>query len=208
MKKTEQQEVNEWIAKSFDELIGTIKIGRESRSAIIKLLKFESSRIDSLENKVDIIMRERAAEPKIAIDPSKVIKSKPVMEKECDVWYNEESKKKHLEKELTEHLGKQVYKQMNDTIEANYLAGFNLGDIAETTITPRALIELGFNEVYQDVDYGEPGYIFYSHEIKGVGFYSVDTDDKDFHVRMDNSDYEIRNLRKLRDLILSLNEVN
>ena len=78
----------------------------------------------------------------------------------------------------------------------------------ETTITPRALIELGFNEVYQDVDFGEPGYIFYSHEIKGVGFYSVDTDDKDFHIRMDNSDYEIRNLRKLRDLILSLNEVN
>ena len=78
----------------------------------------------------------------------------------------------------------------------------------ETTITPRALIELGFEEIYQDVDYGEPGYIFYSHEIKGVGFYSVDTDDKDFHVRMDNSDYEIRNLRKLRDLILSLNEVN
>ena len=70
------------------------------------------------------------------------------------------------------------------------------------------LIEFGDTEVYQDVDYGEPGYIFYSHEIKGVGFYSVDTDDKDFHVRMDNGDYEIRNLRKLRDLILSLNEVN
>ena len=81
-------------------------------------------------------------------------------------------------------------------------------EMVETTITPRDLIELGFEEVYQDVDYGEPGYIFYSHEIKGVGFYSVDTDDKDFHVRMDNGDYEIRNLRKLRNLILNLNEIS
>ena len=77
----------------------------------------------------------------------------------------------------------------------------------ETTITPKALIELGFEEVYQGVDYGEAGYIFYSHEIKGVGFYSLGTDEEDFHVRMDDSEYEVRNLSKLRDLILSLNEL-
>ena len=77
----------------------------------------------------------------------------------------------------------------------------------ETTITPRALIELGFEEVYQGVDYGEAGYIFYSHEIKGVGFYSLGTDEEDFHVRMDDSEYEVRNLSKLRNLILSLNEL-
>ena len=99
-------------------------------------------------------------------------------DKEDDIWYNEESKKASLD------------------------------DIAETTITPRALIELGFEEVYQDVDFGEPGYIYYSHEIKGVGFYSVDTECFDFHVKLDNSDYEIHNLRKLGDLILSLNELS
>tara|TARA_R110000744_G_scaffold253681_1_gene369243 strand:- start:213 stop:623 length:411 start_codon:yes stop_codon:yes gene_type:complete len=77
----------------------------------------------------------------------------------------------------------------------------------ETTITPKALIELGFEEVYQDVDFGEAGYIFYSHEIKGVGFYSLGTDEEDFHVRMDDSEYEVRNLNKLRDLILSLKEL-
>ena len=71
----------------------------------------------------------------------------------------------------------------------------------------KALIELGFEEVYQGVDYGEAGYIFYSHEIKGVGFYSLGTDEEDFHVRMDDSEYEVRNLSKLRDLILSLNEL-
>ena len=90
--------------------------------------------------------------------------------------------------------------------------GDSLGEVLkkyedEVTITPRALIELGFKEVYQGIDFGEPGYIFYSHEIKGVGFYSLDTDSKDFHVKMDHSEYEIRNLRKLGDLILSLKEL-
>ena len=62
--------------------------------------------------------------------------------------------------------------------------------------------------MYQDVDYGEPGYIYYTHQIKGVGFYSLDTESEEFHVKLDDSDYEIRNLRKLGDLILSLNEVS
>ena len=152
MKKTEQKDINRAVLYCINGLIDTIKIRDNTIDIIKELLKFEGNRVDSLNNKVDILMSERC-----------------VVDESID---NE------------------------------------LDSIAETTITPRALIELGFEEMYQDVDYGEPGYIFYSHEIKGVGFYSVDTDDKDFHIRMDNSDYEIRNLRKLRDLILSLNEVN
>ena len=152
MEKTEQKDINRAVLYCINGLIDTIKIGDNTIDIIKELLKFEGNRVDSLNNKVDILMSERC-----------------VVDESID---NE------------------------------------LDSIAQTTITPRALIELGFEEMYQDVDYGEPGYIFYSHEIKGVGFYSVDTDDKDFHVRMDNSDYEIRNLRKLRDLILSLNEVN
>ena len=152
MKKTEQQQINDKIAECLEDLSESMEMSAKNRDLMMRLIEFGDTRIDSLENKIDILMRERCV----------------------------------------------VDKSINDELDS----------IDETTITPRALIELGFNEVYQDVDYGEPGYIFYSHEIKGVGFYSVDTDDKDFHVRMDNSDYEIRNLRKLRDLILSLNEVN
>ena len=150
--KTKQKDINRAVLYCINGLIDTIKIRDNTIDIIKELLKFEGNRIDSLNNKVDILMSERC-----------------VVDESID---NE------------------------------------LDSIAETTITPRALIELGFEEMYQDVDYGEPGYIYYSHEIKGVGFYSVDTESEDFHIRMDNSDYEIRNLRKLRDLILSLNEVN
>ena len=152
MEKTEQKDINRAVLYCINGLIDTIKIRDNTIDIIKELLKFEGNRVDSLNNKVDILMSERC-----------------VVDESID---NE------------------------------------LDSIAETTITPRALIELGFEEMYQDVDYGEPGYIYYSHEIKGVGFYSVDTESEDFHIRMDNSDYEIRNLRKLRDLILSLNEVN
>ena len=152
MKKTEQQQINDKIGECFEDLSESMEMFAKNRDLMMRLVEFGDTRIDSLENKIDILMRERCV----------------------------------------------VDKSINDELDS----------IDETTITPRALIELGFEEVYQGVDYGEPGYMFYSHEIKGVGFYSVDTDDKDFHVRMDNSDYEIRNLRKLRDLILSLNEVN
>tara|TARA_R110000824_G_scaffold18645_1_gene73480 strand:- start:171 stop:626 length:456 start_codon:yes stop_codon:yes gene_type:complete len=150
--KTKQKDINRAVLYCINGLIDTIKIRDNTIDIIKELLKFEGNRVDSLNNKVDILMSERC-----------------VVDESID---NE------------------------------------LDSIAETTITPRALIELGFEEMYQDVDYGEPGYIYYSHEIKGVGFYSVDTESEDFHIRMDNSDYEIRNLRKLRDLILSLNEVN
>ena len=141
MEKTEQKDINRAVLYCINGLIDTIKIRDNTIDIIKELLKFEGNRIDSLNNKVDILMSERC-----------------VVDESID---NE------------------------------------LDSIAETTITPRALIELGFEEMYQDVDYGEPGYIYYSHEIKGVGFYSVDTESEDFHVRMDNSDYEIRNLRRM-----------
>jgi hypothetical protein len=156
MKKTEQQQINDKIAECLEDLSESMEMFAKNRDLMMRLIEFGDTRIDSLENKVDVLMSERG---------------------EDDVWYNEESKKAILD------------------------------DIADTTITPRALIELGFEEVYQDVDFGEAGYIFYSHEIKGVGFYSLGTDEEDFHVRMDDSEYEVRNLNKLRDLILSLKEL-
>ena len=164
MKKTEQQQINDKIAECLEDLSESMEMSAKNRDLMMRLIEFGDTRIDSLENKVDILMSERA--------------EITTQTKEDDVWYNEESKKA------------------------------SLNDIADTTITPRALIELGFEEVYQDVDFGEPGYIYYSHEIKGVGFYSVDTECFDFHVKLDNSDYEIHNINKLRDLILSLNEIS
>ena len=164
MKKTEQQQINDKIAECLEDLSESMEMSAKNRDLIMRLIEFGDTRIDSLDNKVDILMSERA--------------ETTTQTKEDDVWYNQVSKKAILD------------------------------DIAETTITPRALIELGFEEMYQDVDYGEPGYIYYSHEIKGVGFYSVDTECFDFHVKLDNSDYEIHNINKLRDLILSLNELS
>jgi hypothetical protein len=163
MKKTEQQQINDKIGECFEDLSESMEMFAKNRDLMMRLVEFGDTRIDSLENKIDILMTERA--------------EAATQIKEDDVWYNKESKKAILD------------------------------DIADTTITPRDLIELGFEEMYQDVDFGEAGYIFYSHEIKGVGFYSLGTDEEDFHVRMDDSEYEVRNLNKLRDLILSLKEL-
>ena len=164
MEKTEQQQINDKIAECLEDLSESMEMSAKNRDLMMRLIEFGDTRIDSLENKIDILMTERA--------------EAATQIKEDDVWYNKESKKAILD------------------------------DIADTTITPRDLIELGFEEMYQDVDYGEPGYIYYSREIKGVGFYSVDTECFDFHVKLDNSDYEIHNINKLRDLILSLNELS
>tara|TARA_R110000824_G_scaffold26310_1_gene90559 strand:- start:136 stop:471 length:336 start_codon:yes stop_codon:yes gene_type:complete len=77
----------------------------------------------------------------------------------------------------------------------------------ETTITPRALIELGFHEVYQDVDLGDPGYIFYSKTINGIDFLSMDTDAEDFYVII-GEDFKVKNLGKLRNFIIALKELS
>ena len=151
MEKTTQQQINDKIGECLEDLTESMEMFAKNRDLMMRLIEFGDTRIDSLENKIDILMRERCV----------------------------------------------VDKSINDELDS----------IDETTITPKALIELGFEEVYQGVDYGEAGYIFYSHEIKGVGFYSLGTDEEDFHVRMDDSEYEVRNLRKLGDLILSLNEL-
>ena len=73
-------------------------------------------------------------------------------------------------------------------------------------ITPRALIELGFHEVYQDVDLGDPGYIFYSKTINGIDFLSMDTDAEDFYVIV-GEDFKVKNLGKLRNFIITLKEL-
>ena len=162
MKKTDQEEFNEAVFESIDGLRDALKTGSESRDILLSIIKFEGTRLDSLENKIDILMSERA--------------EAATQIKEDDVWYNQESKKAILD------------------------------DIADTTITPRALIELGFHEVYQDVDYGEPGYIFYSRTINGIDFLSMDTEAEDFYVIV-GEDFKVKNLGKLRNFIITLKEL-
>ena len=169
MKKTDQEEFNEAVFESIEGLQNVLKIGSESRDALLSIIKFEGTRLDSLDNKVDILMSERAEREEFEL-------AKKEAEKEDDVWYNKESKKAILD------------------------------DIADTTITPRALIELGFNEVYQDVDYGEPGYIFYSRTINGIDFLSMDTEAEDFYVIV-GEDFKVKNLGKLRNFIITLKEL-
>ena len=161
MKKTDQEEFNEAVFESIDGLRDALKTGSESRNVLLSIIKFEGTRLDSLDDKVDILMSERAEKK---------------AEKEDDVWYNQESKKAILD------------------------------DIADNTITPRALIELGFEEVYQDVDYGEPGYIFYSRTINGIDFLSMDTEAEDFYVIV-GEDFKVKNLGKLRNFIITLKEL-
>ena len=162
MKKTDQEEFNEAVFESIDGLRDALKTGSESRDILLSIIKFEGTRLDSLDNKVDILMSERA--------------EAATQIKEDDVWYNQESKKAILD------------------------------DIADTTITPRALIELGFEEVYQDVDYGEPGYIFYSRTINGIDLLSMDTEAEDFYVIV-GEDFKVKNLGKLRNFIITLKEL-
>jgi hypothetical protein len=162
MKKTEQQQINDKIAECLEDLSESMEMSAKNRDLIMRLIEFGDTRIDSLENKIDILMSERA--------------EAATQIKEDDVWYNQESKKAILD------------------------------DIADNTITPRALIELGFEEVYQDVDYGEPGYIFYSRTINGIDFLSMDTEAEDFYVIV-GEDFKVKNLGKLRNFIITLKEL-
>jgi hypothetical protein len=162
MKKTDQEEFNEVVFESIEGLRDALKTGSASRDVLLKIIKFEGTRLDSLDNKVDILMSERA--------------EAATQIKEDDAWYNKESKKAILD------------------------------DIADVTITPRALIELGFHEVYQDVDFGEPGYIFYSRTINGIDLLSMDTEAEDFYVIV-GEDFKVKNLGKLRNFIITLKEL-
>lgn len=81
-----------------------------------------------------------------------------------------------------------------------------LDSIAETTITPKALLDLGFTEEYQPPCDGEVGFIYYAFSKHGVELLSSVKGSDDFCVFFENQ-FEVHNLRKLGDLILSLNEV-
>jgi hypothetical protein len=60
MEKTEQQEFNDIVSEALMVLKEAHEYGGKSRGLLMKLLTFEGNRIDSLENKVDLLMTDRA----------------------------------------------------------------------------------------------------------------------------------------------------
>ena len=59
MEKT-QQRVNDKIAECLEDLSESIELSAKNRDIMMKLLKFEGHRIDTLENKIDLLMTDRA----------------------------------------------------------------------------------------------------------------------------------------------------
>ena len=55
---TQQQQINS-LCECLEGLTDAIEQAAKSRDIIMKLLKFESERIESLEDKIDLLMRER-----------------------------------------------------------------------------------------------------------------------------------------------------
>lgn len=62
MKKTEQHQLNKTIGECLENVRDALKIGSKSRELLMKLLRFEGNRIDAIENKIDLLMTERAVE--------------------------------------------------------------------------------------------------------------------------------------------------
>ena len=57
-----QNDVNKSIHECIEGLADALDIASESREILMKLIKFYGNRIDSLENKMDILMTSRANE--------------------------------------------------------------------------------------------------------------------------------------------------
>lgn len=202
MEKTTQQLINLKLSEGLGGLNDAMRISSESRELLMDLLEFEGNRIDKMENKIDILMRERD-EPIVDGNPSslkarrKDCSMKVELElldllKEDDVWYNEESKKASLEN----------LNATNKAFEASIEDHLDK-ERSDTKITPQALVDLGFKENYQGINCGDAGFLYYDLEVKGVAFLSTSLgEDEPLHVMLG---YEgrppIHNLAKLKELI-------
>ena len=185
MKKTEQQQINDKIGECLEDLNESMEMFAKNRDLMMRLIEFGDTRIDSLENKIDILMTERAEREEFEL-------AKKEAEKEDDVWYNKESKKASLENLNATN------KAFEDSIEDHLDK-----ERSDTQITPQALVDLGFKENYQGINCGDAGFLYYDLEVKGVAFLSTSLgEDEPLHIMLG---YEgrppIHNLAKLKELI-------
>jgi len=169
----EQQEFNDKVTKVLDQITEALVSGGETRDALYQMIQLDSSRVDSLEDRIDILMSERGehkAGSDFDIDNS---------ERFFDIL----KKRANFETSIDEHVERE-----------------------EDTITPKALLDLGFIERYQEAECGEPGFMYYDFRAHGIDVASNEVGENPLHVYTEDS-YEIHSLRKLKNLITSLNEL-
>ena len=193
MEKTEQQQINETIGECLENLRDALKIGSESRDIIMNLLQFEGNRIDTLENKIDLLMTERA---------------EAIEERFKGIDFLNQTEKMELdETECLTSSKANIGRLLEAVEEFDKSCDEHLERIAETEITPKALLKLGFEEEYQPPIDNQAGYLYYSFKMWGIELLSNASDEKGWYVFNDENN-EIHNLRKLGDLVLSLNELS
>lgn len=112
---------------------------------------------------------------------------------------------KAFDEAIDEHLDREKSTKKRNNIIEDYL-NKELDSITETTITAKALLNLGFKEEYQPPIDGEAGFLFYSFQKHGIELLSDELDESRLVVFLENQD-EIHNLRTLGDFILSLKEL-
>tara|TARA_B110000090_G_C13136055_1_gene351960 strand:- start:29 stop:652 length:624 start_codon:yes stop_codon:yes gene_type:complete len=114
------------------------------------------------------------------------------------MWYSEEDYRE-WHKLLSERQRMMLPEELNESLDG----------ITQTEITPKVLVALGFKEVYQGVDMGDPGYIYYTLDLMGMEFCSSSIGDVDtFHIMFGHEgQYYINDLRKLKSLINILKDL-
>ena len=176
-----QEEFNESTLKVLTQLTETLSDMGKTRDAMYQLIQLESSRVDSAEDRIDILMGERG-----------------------ERISNESVKKSYATD--TENLTEGQLDKSQD-LTRNSIISDAIDRIAKETITPKALLDLGFIEEYQPPIDGCAGFIYYDFSMHGVDLLSTAVSNEEpLYVFFENQ-HEIHNLRKLGDLITALNEL-
>ena len=179
-----QEEFNESTLKVLTQLTETLSDMGKTRDAMYQLIQLESSRVDSAEDKLDILMGERYS--RIANEEAKIeqVGETGHLTSSADDIFRLLNAKEDFEESIENHLERE-----------------------EPTITPKKLLKLGFIEHYQENEGYEPGYTFYSFKKHGIELTSSEVGGLfPLYVYTEGS-HEINSLRTLGDLILSLTEL-
>ena len=176
-----QKDFNDNVTKVLDQITEALMSAGKTRDALYQLTQHESSRVDSAEDRIDILMSERGA--RIEDEDAK----------KCQVNDTENLTCGQLDK--------------SQDLTRNSIISDAIDRIAKETITPQALIALGFTEEYQPPIDGCAGFIYYDFYMHGIDLLSnAISNEEPLYVFFENQ-HEIHNLRKLGDLITALNEL-
>ena len=179
-----QENINDQITKALDQITEALVGGGKTRDALYQLIQLESARVDSAEDRIDILMDERGS--RIANENAKkgqAVEPEHLTTGEDDI-FRLLNAKEDFEESIENHLERE-----------------------ESTITPKKLLKLGFIEHYQENEGYEPGYTFYSFKKHGIDLTSSEVGGLfPLYVYTEGS-HRIHSLRTLGDLITSLNEL-